>query len=91
MLASVEVIPSKRCKAFPVLSDPGNKTAVDYSIYAPALGSKSDRLLHGTFVIDKDGIVRWCHYGEAPFTANATLLVELGKFQGRVPIKADEP
>jgi peroxiredoxin len=70
---------------FPVLSDPENKTAEAYSIYAPAREGKKERLLHGTFVLDRDGVVRWCHYGDAPFTANATLLVELAKIQGRLP------
>lgn len=70
---------------FPVLSDPDNKTAEAYSIYAPASEGKKERLLHGTFVIDREGIVRWCHYGDAPFTANATLLVEIAKLQNRLP------
>ncbi len=73
---------------FPVLADPDNKTAEAFSIYAPASEGKKERLLHGTFVIDKDGVIRWCHYGDAPFTANATLLVELAKLQGRLPSEA---
>jgi alkyl hydroperoxide reductase subunit AhpC len=75
---------------FPVHSDPGNKTAAAYLVYAPASAGKPERLLNGTFVIDKDSIVRWCHYyGEAPFTANATLLIEVGKLQGRLMPLAD--
>lgn len=76
---------------FPVLSDPDNKTAETFSIFAPASGGKKERLLHGTFVIDRDGVVRWCHYGDAPFTANATLLVELAKLQGRLPDETAKP
>jgi peroxiredoxin len=66
---------------YPVLADLGNKTAIEYSIFTPSAAGKPERLLHGTFIIDKQGVVRWCHYGEAPFTANATLLVELAKLQ----------
>jgi peroxiredoxin Q/BCP len=75
---------------FPVLADPDNKTAEAFSIFAPASEGKKERLLHGTFVIDKEGVVRWCHYGDAPFTANATLLVELAKLQGRLPSEAEK-
>lgn len=69
---------------FPVLSDSGNQTATAYSVFIPAQPNKPERLLHGTFVIDKRGIVRWCHYADAPFTDNATLLVEVAKAQGRM-------
>ncbi len=75
---------------FPVLADPDNKTAEAFSIYAPANEGKKERLLHGTFVLDKEGVVRWCHYGDAPFTANATLLVELAKLQGSLPGDAEK-
>jgi peroxiredoxin len=66
---------------FPVLSDPDNKVAALYSVYAPATEQAPETLLHGTFVIDNEGIVRWCHYDAAPFTDNATLLVELNKLK----------
>jgi len=69
---------------FPVLSDPDNKVAADYAVFAPASNTTSEVLLHGTFVIDREGIVRWCHYGHEPFTDNATLLVELAKAGGRL-------
>lgn len=68
---------------FPVLSDPDNKIAAAYSIVAPSKGGASESLLHGTFVIDQQGVLRWCHYGEAPFESNGTLLVELAQLQGR--------
>jgi peroxiredoxin len=64
---------------YPVLSDPDNRTAEAYSLYTPAAAGKAQRLLHGTFVIDQAGTVRWCHYGPAPFTANGTLLYELSR------------
>ena len=74
--------------AFPVLSDPENKVATAYSVFVPPTLTKPESLLHGTFVIDRGGVVRWCHYDRAPFTANATLLVELAKTQGRLTEKS---
>ena len=70
---------------FPVLSDPQNKIAANYSIFTPRTEKTPQTLLHGTFVIDQSGIVRWCHYDRTPFTANPTLLVELAKLRGRLP------
>jgi peroxiredoxin len=64
---------------FPVLADPYNAVAAAYSVYTPRTSKHAERLLHGTFIIDRAGIVRWCHYGPAPFTDNGTLLVELSK------------
>jgi peroxiredoxin len=70
---------------YPVVSDAGNALAQQYSIFKPATQESAERLLHATFVIDPQGVVRWCHYGLTPFTDNATLLVELAKIQGQVP------
>ena len=74
---------------FPVLSDPDNKLAAAYTVFAPAGKTSGEVLLHGTFVIDRDGIVRWCHYAHEPFTDNATLLVEVAKIQGRLALDDD--
>jgi peroxiredoxin len=63
--------------SFPVLADAGNLTAAEYSLLLPRKSNAPQRLLHGTFIIDQEGRVRWCHYGPAPFTDNATLLQEL--------------
>ena len=65
--------------SFPVLSDPENKIAAAYSVFAPRTPTTPQSLLHGTFIIDRDGLVRWCHYSREPFTNNAALLVELAK------------
>ena len=64
--------------AFPVLSDPANAVATKYGTYAPnpKAGEDGD-LLHGTFVIDREGRVAWANRGDGPFTENRTLLVEL--------------
>ena len=58
---------------FPVLSDPANMTAAAYSVFREKSADKPQMQLHGTFVIDKEGIVpAWCHYAHEPFTANAS-------------------
>jgi len=70
---------------FPVLSDPGNKVAESYRVFTPAQGGKKEDLLHGTFVIDRDGVVQWVNVGDTPFSGNQTLLYQLAKLEGRLP------
>jgi peroxiredoxin len=70
--------------AFPVLSDPGNVVAQAYRVFTPAQAGKKEDLLHGTFVIDRDGIVQWVQVGDAPFSGNQTLLYQLAKLEGRL-------
>ena len=71
---------------FTVLSDPGNKIAQKYDTYLPnpKLGEEGD-LLHGTFLISREGKVVWTNRGEGPFTENRTLLHEMAKLEGRIP------
>jgi peroxiredoxin len=71
--------------AFPVLSDAGNKVAETYGVFAPARGGKREDLQHGTFVIGRDGRVRWCNVADEPFTNNRVLLVEVARAEGRWP------
>lgn len=64
--------------AFPVLSDPGNKVAEKYGTFAPSPKPGEDgNLMHGTFVINRQGRVVWTNRGDTPFTENRTLLVEV--------------
>ncbi len=63
---------------FPVLADRGSKIADVYGVK----DAKSGDVLHGTFVIDQQGIVRWAAFGETPFGHNATLMYELAKIKG---------
>jgi peroxiredoxin Q/BCP len=67
---------------YPVLSDRGSKVAETYGVYKPAHDGKTEDVLHGTFVIDQQGIVRWAAFGETPFGHNPTLLYELAKIKG---------
>jgi peroxiredoxin len=76
--------------AFPVLTDPGNKTAQAYGVYHPRSSQAAEELRHGTFVIGRDGKVLWAQYGSDPFTGNRTLLYELARSEGRLPSTAGE-
>ena len=71
--------------AFPVLSDAGNKVAQSYGVYRPKTATRDDDLLHGTFVISREGKVVWANTGDEPFTEDQTLLIELARCEGRLP------
>jgi peroxiredoxin len=71
--------------SFPVLSDPKNKAAELFGAYKPFEPGRPEISLHGTFLIDRSGIVRWCNLGESPFTNNRSLLGDLAKLEGRMP------
>jgi peroxiredoxin len=64
---------------FPVLSDPGHAVARAYGTYEPATTAKPERVLHGTFLIGRDGRVRWANRGDTPFRGNMALLIEIAQ------------
>ena len=66
---------------FPVLSDPGNKTARAYDVF------RGDQLRHGTFLIDGKGTVQWVNVGDAPFRRNSALLYELARMGGTSAVR----
>lgn len=66
---------------FPTLSDPRHDAAAMYGVYDPGTGERDPYLLHGTFVIDGEGIVRWANLGEIPFLHDKTLLHELAELR----------
>ena len=70
---------------FDVLSDPENKVAELFGCFDPAKGSEPEKMFHGTFVIDQQGIIRWADIGEKPFRSNKTLLLELAAIEGKLP------
>lgn len=76
---------------FTVLSDPGNKVAQAYGVYKPAADGEGESLDHGTFVIDRDGSVRWAQQGDEPFNGTRTLLYEAARLQGRLPEPSPAP
>jgi peroxiredoxin len=74
---------------FPVLSDPGHDVALSYGTFRPTKVSGPEELLHGTFLIGRDGKVHWVHYGDAPFCNNKGLLYELARLENKLPIFAE--
>jgi peroxiredoxin len=70
---------------FPVLSDPDKKVARAYGVYTPAEAGREESLDHGTFVIGRDGVVRWARQGDEPFNGSRTLLFEVARAEGRLP------
>jgi peroxiredoxin len=72
---------------FPVLSDTNNAVAQKYGTFTPAQKGKDEDLLHGTFLISREGKLLWAYTGLSPFTDNQTLLYLLAKEQGRMPVK----
>ncbi len=70
---------------FPVLSDPAHRVARVYGVYRPAQGSEPEKLLHGTFLIGRDGRVDWASYGDAPFRDNMALAYEIARLENKLP------
>jgi peroxiredoxin len=64
---------------FPVLSDPKNAVAQCYGVFQPAESGKAENLDHATFVIDRDGTVRWAQRGDEPFTDDLALIREVAR------------
>jgi peroxiredoxin len=71
--------------SFPVLSYPGHGVALSYGTFRPANGSKPEELLHGTFLIGRDGQVHWVSCGDTPFRNNKALLYELARPENTLP------
>ena len=69
---------------FPVLSDAGNKIAEKYETYTPA----TEALMHGTYVISRQGKIVWTNRGETPFTENRTLIHKVAEIEERLAKKA---
>lgn len=71
---------------FPVLSDPGNLVAQAYQVFRRAPdGRMAGRLLHGTFLLDRQGKIAWVNVGDAPLRRNSVLLSWLAQVEGRPP------
>lgn len=72
---------------FPTLSDAGNRVAERYGTMLPQRDGRPESQLHGTFVLDAKGTVRWANVGPAPFVNNRGLLCEVAAVAGRLPAK----
>jgi peroxiredoxin len=64
---------------FPVLSDPKNAVAERYGVFQPARPGQPENLDHATFVLDREGVVRWAQFGDEPFTDDRALLLEVAR------------
>ena len=58
---------------FPVLFDRGHAVARAYGTYEPPTAAKPERVLHGTFLIGRNGRVHWANRGDAPLRGNMAL------------------
>jgi peroxiredoxin Q/BCP len=67
--------------AFPVLSDPGNKVAERYECFFPFKPGRPELQLHGTFLIDRQGIVRFANTGLSPYTNHRSLLGHIDRLR----------
>ncbi|HEV3257760.1 MAG TPA: peroxiredoxin family protein [Gemmataceae bacterium] len=70
---------------FPVLSDPGHVVALSYGTFRPAKGPGPEELLHGTFIIARDGQVHWVSHGDTPFRNDKALLYEVARLANKLP------
>jgi peroxiredoxin len=70
--SSVEFAKDGGIIAFPLLTDPGLATFKAYRAYDDFEGQP----MHGTFLIDGDGLVRWQDIGAEPYADPKFLLTE---------------
>ncbi len=63
----------------PLLSDSGHGVALAYGVWKPLPGGDKDdgEALHGTFIVDRGGLIRWVHIGDRPFANIDALLAAL--------------
>ena len=64
---------------FPVLSDKDNRVAQQFGVFQSEADGKPEMQLHGTFVINSDGMVLWANTGNKPFLDNQTLLTVIAR------------
>ncbi|HWL08279.1 MAG TPA: redoxin domain-containing protein [Planctomicrobium sp.] len=67
---------------FPVVSDEDRAVSVAYGCYRPQTPQADEDMLHGTFLIDRQGIVRWANTGYTPFLDNDRLLKVIQQMNG---------
>jgi len=64
---------------FPLLSDCDHAAAMAYGVWNvdPQADANAGKALHGTFIVDRHGVVRWVRVGDRPFANVAALLMEV--------------
>ena len=61
-----------------------------YQVFRPAPdGKMAGRLLHGTFLLDRQGKVAWVNVGDAPLRRNSVVLSWLAQMEGRRPLTSE--
>ncbi|MFM7055474.1 MAG: peroxiredoxin family protein [Planctomycetota bacterium] len=70
---------------FHVLSDSDRRVAREWGVFHPAVDDQDEWMDHGTFVIDRNGRVIWCHQGSEPWLDNQSLLHVIARSQGLLP------
>jgi peroxiredoxin len=70
---------------FTVLSDPEHVVAGQYGLFQPAQEKQAEVLQHGTFILSREGQVRWVSRGDTPFRANNALLWEVAVMEQKLP------
>ncbi|MCH8344548.1 MAG: multicopper oxidase domain-containing protein [Planctomycetes bacterium] len=66
-------VSARRERPFPLLADPDRAVAARYGTYLASTGQE----LHGTFLIDKHGRIRWKYLGDQPLMDHSALLAAL--------------
>jgi peroxiredoxin len=71
----------------PLLSDPVHAVSTAYGVWKPVPGGEKDEgeALHGTFIIDRGGSIRWAYLGDRPFADIDALLTELDRLTDPLP------
>jgi peroxiredoxin len=69
----------------PLLSDVDRTAALAFGVWRanPRAGGAGGEAQHGTFIVDRDGIVRWVYVGDRPFTDIDAILTELDGLTAR--------
>ncbi len=65
----------------PLLSDPDHAISSAYGAWKPIPGGDEGdgEALHGSFVVERDGLIRWAYLGNRPFDDIEAILTELAK------------
>ncbi len=71
----------------PLLSDPDHGIALSYGVWKPFRDGDPNEgeSLHGTFLVDRGGSIRWAYVGDRPFTDIDALLAELDQLRDPSP------
>lgn len=67
----------------PLLSDRDREASIEFGVRKTVPGGDRDdgEVRHGTFIVDRDGLVRWVYVGSRPFTDIEALLSELDRLK----------